>query len=91
MYNIGQLEKQQVGLRLPKYLVEEIDEFVGKYVVNRTDIITEAIKSYIAKQKEEEFYKSFDTSCKELKEVLDDPKKLEGLKSFEDLIDELDD
>jgi metal-responsive CopG/Arc/MetJ family transcriptional regulator len=91
MHNISQLEKQQVGLRLPKYLVEELDEFVGQYVVNRTDIITEAIKSYLAKQKEEEFYKGFNTSCKELKEVLDNPSKVAELKSFEDLIDKLDD
>jgi len=91
MYDISQLEKQQVGLRLPKYLVEEIDEFVGQYLVNRTDIITEAIKSYLVKQKEKEFYKSFDNSCKELKEVLDNPNKVAQLKSFEDLIDELED
>ncbi len=27
MHTIEQLEKQQVGLRLPKYIVDEIDAF----------------------------------------------------------------
>jgi len=55
MYTLAQLEKQQVGLRLPKYLVDDIEEFTKKFSVNRTDIIVEAIKSYIQAQNEDFF------------------------------------
>ena len=51
MYSIEKLEKQQIGLKLPKYIIEEIDEFTKKYSVNRTDIITEALRVYISEQK----------------------------------------
>ena len=51
MHTLTQLEKQQVGLRLPKYLIDEIDKFTKAYSLNRTDIIVEAIKSYITEQK----------------------------------------
>ena len=89
MHSLAQLQKQQVGLRLPVYLVEQIDEFTEKYSLNRTDIIIESIKSYIAEQEAQEFYKSFDTSCKELREVLDDPKKADELQTIEEFLDEL--
>ncbi len=56
MHNLAQLEKQQVGLRLPKYLVNEIDEFTKTFSLNRTDVITEAIKSYISEQKAQMLY-----------------------------------
>ena len=36
MYTLHQLEKQQVGLRLPKYLIEEIDAFTKEYALNRS-------------------------------------------------------
>ena len=71
MYNLAQLEKQQVGLRLPKYLVDDIEEFTKEFSLNRTDIIVEAIKSYIQNQKENLFYNQFDKSCKEAKEMID--------------------
>ena len=64
MHTIDQLEKQQVGLRLPKYLVDEIDLFTEQYSVNRTDIIMEAIKSYVSEQKAKILYDSFNDSCK---------------------------
>lgn len=67
MHSLSQLEKQQVGLRLPKYLVEEMDELTKQFSINRTDIISEAISAYIADQKAKLFYEGFDTSCKELK------------------------
>jgi len=89
MHSLAQLQKQQVGLRLPVYLVEQIDEFTKEYNLNRTDIIIESIKSYIAEQEAKEFYKSFDASCKELKEILDDPKKAEELQTIEEFLDEL--
>ncbi len=66
MHTLNQLEKQQVGLRLHKYLVDEIDEFTKEYSLNRTDVIVEAIKSYISEQKSRQFYENFDKSCKEV-------------------------
>jgi len=50
MHSLAQLQKQQVGLRLPVYLVEQIDELTKEYHLNRTDIIIESIKYYIEKQ-----------------------------------------
>ena len=85
MNSLEQLEKQQVGLRLPKYLVDDIDEFTKQFSVNRTDIIVEAIKSYVSEQKANIFYDTFDRSCKELKNS-----KKDTLKTVDELIDELD-
>ena len=89
MHSLAQLEKQQVGLRLPKYLVDDIDEFTEQFSLNRTDIITEALKSYIAEQKEKMFYESFEQSAKELKEILDGKKSESELTTLDELIDEL--
>ncbi|MEA3522735.1 MAG: hypothetical protein U9R50_07150 [Campylobacterota bacterium] len=89
MHSLAQLQKQQVGLRLPVYLIEQMDEFTKEYNLNRTDIIIESIKSYMAEQEAQEFYKSFDASCKELREVLDDPKKADELQTIEEFLDEL--
>lgn len=89
MHTLAQLKKQQVGLRLPVYLVEKLDELTEKYGLNRSDIIMESIKAYIAHHEAQEFYESFDKSSKELKSVLDDPKKAERLQTLDELIDEL--
>ena len=89
MHSLSQLQKQQVGLRLPKYLVERIDELTEQYELNRTDIIIESIKSYIERQETQEFYDSFDKSCQELKEVLTEPKKADKLQSLDELLNEL--
>ncbi|MEA1892548.1 MAG: ribbon-helix-helix domain-containing protein [Campylobacterota bacterium] len=89
MHTISQLEKQQVGLRLPKYLVEEIDSFTAQFSINRTDVIVEAITSYISEQKANIFYSDFDAGCKELKKSLDN-NSADSLKSLDELIDELD-
>lgn len=51
MYTLEQLEKQQIGLRLPQYMIDEIDEFTQQFSVNRTDIVMEALRSYITEQK----------------------------------------
>lgn len=91
MHSIDQLEKQQVGLRLPKYLVEEIDAFTEAYNVNRTDIITEAIKSYVSEQKAKAFYDRFSDSCKELRKVLATDEDSAELTTLGGLIDELED
>ena len=88
MHLIFQLEKQQVGLRLPKYLVEEIDAFTNQFSVNRTDEITEAISSYISEQKANIFYSDFDTASKELKYSLD-TNSTDSMKSIDELINEL--
>ncbi|NPA73216.1 MAG: ribbon-helix-helix domain-containing protein [Epsilonproteobacteria bacterium] len=88
MHNISQLSKQQVGLRLPRYLVDEIDELSRQFSINKTDIITEAISSYIKEQKALLFYDDFDKSCKELKSAIDTKS---DLRSLDDLIDELED
>ena len=88
MHSISQLEKQQVGLRLPKYLVEEIDAFTTQYSINRTDVIIEAIASYISEQKANIFYNDFNAGCKELKNSLD-TNNTDNLKSLNELIDEL--
>ncbi len=82
MYTLAQLEKQQVGLRIPKYLVDDIEEFTKKFSINRTDIIVEAIKSYIQAQNVDMFYSQFDKSCKEAKAMIDgemEEKSLDGL------------
>ena len=47
MHSLSELQKQQVGLRLPRYLIEQIDEFTKEYNLNRTDIIIESISSYV--------------------------------------------
>ena len=90
MLSVEQLEKQQVGLRLPKYLVDDIDAFTKKYSVNRTDIIMEAIKSYISEQKSKLFYDNFENAAKELQEIRHS-KKNKKIQSLNGLIDELED
>lgn len=89
MHSLAQLQKQQVGLRLPVYLVEQIDEFTQKYELNRTDIIIESIKSYLENQEIQEFYNDFDVGCRQLKNILDDPKKADKLETLDDFLDEL--
>lgn len=89
MYTIEQLEKQQVGLRLPKYLIEEIDAFTKEYSLNRSEIITESIKAFISEQKSRQLYDSFDNASKELKQIVEsgDDSHLDTLGEF---INELD-
>jgi di/tripeptidase len=91
MYSLAELERKKIEYELPKYIIEKIDDFTKKYNVNAVDIVTESIQNYIDNQEVEEFYKSFDSACKELKEVLDNPKQLNTLKTLEELIDELED
>ncbi len=88
MHSIEQLEKQQVGLRLPKYLIDDIDTFTEKYRVNRTDIIMEAIKSYMNEQKSKLFYSDFENAAKELQKIRSSTKK-EKIQTLDGLIDEL--
>ena len=90
MHSIEQLEKQQMGLRLPKYLVEEIDEFTKRFSVNRTDIIIEAIRSYVTEQKANIFYEDFEEAAQEL-QTLRNSKKSRRMQTLDDLIDGLED
>jgi metal-responsive CopG/Arc/MetJ family transcriptional regulator len=90
MHSISQLEKQQVGLRLPKYLVDEIDLFTSQFSINRTDVIIEAISSYISEQKANIFYNEFESSCKELSRAIK-TNDTDSLKSLDELINELED
>ena len=71
MYTLSQLEKQQIGLRIPQYLIEEIDELTKQFAINRTDIVIEALRSYINEQKSRMFYEKFDKSVKEVKLMRD--------------------
>ena len=89
MHSLSKLKKQQIGLRLPVYLLEQIDEFSKRYNLNRSDIIIESIRSYLEQQEAEEFYNSFDKGCKELKDVLDNPKKAKNLQTLDEFLDEL--
>ena len=89
MHSLSKLQKQQVGLRLPKYLIEQIDELTEKYGLNRTDIITESISSYLQQQEALEFYENFEEGCQELKSVLETPKKAESLQNLDDFLDEV--
>lgn len=87
MYTLEQIEKQQVGLRLPKYLIEQVDELTKEYSLNRSEIITESIKAFLAEQKNKKLYESFNQSCKELKNVLNQDKN--DLNNLEDFISDL--
>lgn len=87
MHTLTQLQKQQVGLRLPTYLLEDLDEFTKVYSLNRSEIIVEAIKSYIEQQKSDIFYQSFDKKAKELKQVLSEESP--QLQTLDELINEL--
>lgn len=88
MIGLKELQKQQVGLRLPKYLIDEIDEYTKEYALNRSEIITESIKAFILEQKTQKIYGSFDLACKELKPILETGEKSK-LQSLDGLIDEL--
>jgi len=88
MHSLSQLEKQQVGLRLPKYLLDEIDGFTKEYSLNRSEIIVEAVKSYVNEQKAKIFYSEFDESAKELKSIIVS-KSTKKLETLDELINEL--
>ena len=89
MHDLKQLQKQQVGLRLPKYLIDDIDAFTKEFSINRTDVIIEAVKSYVSEQKAKLFYDEFDNSCKELQSTLENKNTTGQMKTLDELIDEL--
>ena len=67
MQHIELLQKKQVGLRLPGYLLQELDELSAQYDLNRSEIIIEAIRAYLEEQKSRQFYSEFEQAAKELK------------------------
>lgn len=81
---ISDLQKQQIGIRLPKHLIDDLDEMTKKFSVNRTEIITEAVSSYLARHKEEIFYAGFESACKDLENALNSKQKNETLDEFLD-------
>lgn len=89
MHSLAQLEKQQVGLRLPKYLVDDIDEFTEQFSLNRTDIITEALKSYIAEQKEKMIYEGIEQGFSQIRDIQNGKLDVDTLGTLDELIDEL--
>jgi len=86
MHDLLQLQKQQVGLRLPKYLLDEIDSLTKEYALNRTDIITEAITAYIQEQKQKKLLEEFSNATIELKSAMQTDAQNQSLHG---LIDEL--
>lgn len=70
MKNLSSLKKQPVGLRLPRYMIQEIDHLAHQFELKRSDIITEAISSYIEEQKSRVLYAEFDQASEELKKYL---------------------
>ncbi|WP_122951381.1 hypothetical protein [Bathymodiolus thermophilus thioautotrophic gill symbiont] len=63
MHSIQELETQQVNLNIPTYLLNDIDEITEKYKVDRSEVLIEAAKSYVASIVEqdvhERLYKAF--------------------------------
>ncbi len=88
MHSLSQLQKQQVGLRLPKYIIEQIDELSEEYQLNRTDIILESIRAYLEKVEMQRFYENFDKGCKELGEILKHPEKADQMQTLDAFLDE---
>jgi predicted transcriptional regulator len=87
MHALKELETKQIGLRLSKHLVNEVDDLISDYDINRSTFITEAITDFVAKQKEKIFYDGLEEAVKEMKMMMDGdlPKT-----TLDDLINELD-
>lgn len=88
MHTLQELKKQQVGLRLHKYLVDEIDILSKEFSLNRTDIIAEAIRSYVETQKANLSLVGVENACKELIEIKRNQHN-QKLTNLDDLINEL--
>ncbi len=88
MHSLQELEKQQVGLRLHKYLVDEIDGLSKEFSLNRTDIIVEAIRSYVETQKANISFQAIENACLELTNIKKNKKEAK-LTTLDELINEL--
>ncbi|MBE8190426.1 MAG: hypothetical protein HAW58_06205 [Candidatus Thioglobus sp.] len=71
MHTILELKKQQVGVRMPTYLINEIDEISKKYKVNRSEILIEGAKEYVSSVKEQEVYERLGEALQEVKLMTD--------------------
>jgi metal-responsive CopG/Arc/MetJ family transcriptional regulator len=92
MLNLEKLETRQVGLRLAKHLVDDIDNLTAKYNISRSTFISKAIEQVVEEQKqqqkEQEFYKRLDSSVAQMKQMIDEEIPSHSL---ENLINELED
>lgn len=64
-------KKQQVGFRMPTYLLNEVDGVVSKYEINRSEFLNEAAKDYLQAIKEQEVYSRLDEAMQEVKLMID--------------------
>ncbi len=71
MHTLKQLETKQIGLRLSTHLVEEIDELIEDFNINRTTFIKAAIKNFIQTQKEAKLYDGLDEAMAQVKMMVD--------------------
>ena len=65
------IQTQQVGLRLPTYLVDEVDEFIKDFNVSRTTFIAEAISNFLKQQKEKEVHARLGEAMQEVRLMMD--------------------
>ena len=65
------IQTQQVGLRLPTYLVDEVDEFIKDFNINRTTFIAEAIINFLKQQKEKEVHARLGEAMQEARLMMD--------------------
>jgi metal-responsive CopG/Arc/MetJ family transcriptional regulator len=86
MNAIAKLQTKQVGLKLPIYILEDLDKITKKYKVNRSSIILEALRAYITDNKQEKFYEEFREAMVEVKLMREG--KLPKINAM-DFIDEL--
>lgn len=70
MHTLEQLETKQVGLRMPVYLLKEIDELLEDFEINRSTFINEAVKSMLKKQKEKRVHQRLDEAMSEVGQML---------------------
>ena len=88
MHAMQKIQTQQVGLRLPTYLVDEVDEFIKDFNVNRTTFIAEAISNFLKQQKEKEVHARLGKAMQEVRLMMDG--KIPAI-SARDTIEELKD
>ena len=71
MRPIAELEKQQVGLRMPTYLLNDIDEITSKYRINRSEFLIEAAKSYVDSVQEDDVHARLGEAMQEVRLMMD--------------------
>jgi metal-responsive CopG/Arc/MetJ family transcriptional regulator len=88
MRSVEQLKTKQVGLKLPVYLLDDLEEITEESSVSRSTIITEAVRFYLEEYQKRKVHQG-------LKEALTGVKLVQEGKlprnTLEDLIDELND